>query len=129
MFLEQMCIIPLIPINYVTCIYTKIDRSIILLRNVCSTKKNNNYSTLIVRTCWVPQKLPQIYTLIACICIGKVARFAVYICGNIWNAQYIFRGIFIPVNWMPGRIYYRDYIVSRHRDNNNNKLKCRQFIF
>ena len=29
---------------------------------------------------WVPQKLPQIYTLIAYICIGKVAWFAVYIC-------------------------------------------------
>ena len=26
---------------------------------------------------WVPQKLPQIYTVIACICIGKVAWFAV----------------------------------------------------
>ena len=39
---------------------------------------------------WVPQKLPQIYTVIACICIGKVAWFAVYICGNIWNTQYFF---------------------------------------
>ena len=39
---------------------------------------------------WVPQKLPQIYTVIAYICIGKVAWFAVYICGNIWNALYIF---------------------------------------
>ena len=27
---------------------------------------------------WVPQKLPQIYTVIAYICIEKVARFAVY---------------------------------------------------
>ena len=26
---------------------------------------------------------------IAYICIGKVAWFAVYICGNLWNAQYI----------------------------------------
>ena len=33
-------------------------------------------------TYWVPQKLPQIYTVIAYICIGKVAWFAVYICGN-----------------------------------------------
>ena len=38
---------------------------------------------------WVPQKLPQIYTVLAYICIGKVAGFAVYICGNIWNAQYL----------------------------------------
>ena len=37
---------------------------------------------------WVPQKLPQIYTVIAYICIWKVAWFAVYICGNIWNALY-----------------------------------------
>ena len=34
---------------------------------------------------WVPQKLPQKYIVIAYICIGKVAWFAVYICGNIWN--------------------------------------------
>ena len=33
----------------------------------------------------VSQKLPQIYTVIANICIGKVAWFSVYICGNIWN--------------------------------------------
>ena len=32
---------------------------------------------------WVPQKLPRIYTVIAHICIGKVAWYAVYICGNI----------------------------------------------
>ena len=38
---------------------------------------------------WVPQKLPQIYTVIAYICIGKVAWFAVYICGNIWNTLYV----------------------------------------
>ena len=37
-------------------------------------------------TYWVPQKLPQIYTVIVYICIEKVACFAVYICGNIWNA-------------------------------------------
>ena len=35
---------------------------------------------------WGPQKLPQICTLISYICIGKVAGFEVYICGNIWNA-------------------------------------------
>ena len=40
-------------------------------------------------TYWVPQKLPQICTVIAYICIGKVAWFAVYICGNLWNAQYV----------------------------------------
>ena len=42
-----------------------------------------------ISTYWVPQKLPQIYTLIAYICVGKVAWFAVYICGDIWNALYI----------------------------------------
>ena len=31
---------------------------------------------------WVPQKLPQIWTVIVCICIGKVAWFAVYICAK-----------------------------------------------
>ena len=36
---------------------------------------------------WVPQKLPQIYTVI--ICIGKVAGFAVYTCGKFWVTQYI----------------------------------------
>ena len=35
---------------------------------------------------WVPQKLPQIYTVMAIIRIGKVAVIAVYICGNIRNA-------------------------------------------
>ena len=38
---------------------------------------------------WVPQKLPQTCIVIAYICNGKVAWFAVYICGKIWNAQYI----------------------------------------
>ena len=35
---------------------------------------------------WMPQKLPQIYTVILYICIAEVAWFAVDICGNIWNA-------------------------------------------
>ena len=36
---------------------------------------------------WVTQKLPQICTVISSICIGKVAWFAVYICGNFWVSQ------------------------------------------
>ena len=36
----------------------------------------------------MPQKLPQIYIVIASICIGKVAWFSVYICGK-WHAQYL----------------------------------------
>ena len=36
---------------------------------------------------WVTQKLPQICTVILLICIGKGARFAVYICGNFWVTQ------------------------------------------
>ena len=51
-------------------------------------KKLKTYSELIGNY-WVPQKLPQIYSVIAYICIGKVTRFAVYICGNIWNALYM----------------------------------------
>ena len=44
---------------------------------------------------WVTQKLPQICTVILRISIGKVAWFAVYICGNIWTTQYAdSRGIF-----------------------------------
>ena len=38
---------------------------------------------------WVTQKLPQICTVILRIRIGKVAWFAVYICGNFWVTQYI----------------------------------------
>ena len=38
---------------------------------------------------WVTQKLKHLYTVIFCICIGKVALFAVYICGNLWGTQYI----------------------------------------
>ena len=38
---------------------------------------------------WVTQKLPQICTVIFRIRIGKVAWFAVYICGNFWVTQYI----------------------------------------
>ena len=38
----------------------------------------------------VPQKLPQIYNAITYICIGKAASFAVYICGNILNALYVY---------------------------------------
>ena len=37
---------------------------------------------------WVTQKLPQICTVILRIRNGKVAWFAVYICGNFWVAQY-----------------------------------------
>ena len=40
-------------------------------------------------TYWVTQKLPQICTVILRILIGKVAWFAVYICGNFWVTQYI----------------------------------------
>ena len=37
--------------------------------------------------CLVTQKLPQICTVILRIRIGKVAIFAVYICGNFWVTQ------------------------------------------
>ena len=35
---------------------------------------------------WVPQKLSQICTVILKICIGKVAWFPEFVCGNLWNA-------------------------------------------
>ena len=35
------------------------------------------------------QKLPQICTVILRIRIGKVAWFAVYICGKFWVTQYV----------------------------------------
>ena len=43
----------------------------------------------LVVTYWVTQKLPQICTVILRILIGKVAWFAVYICGNFWVTQYV----------------------------------------
>ena len=46
-------------------------------------------------TYWVTQKLPQICTLILRIRIGKVAWFAVYICGNFWVTQYEQHGTYI----------------------------------
>ena len=42
---------------------------------------------------WVPQQLPKIYAVIAYICIGKVAWFAIYNCGYIWNMYYHCRKI------------------------------------
>ena len=57
---------------------------------------------------WVTQKLPQICTVILRIRIGKVAWFAVYICGNFWVTQYmkhntitlliIFKNLFMKFN-------------------------------
>ena len=38
---------------------------------------------------WVTQKFPQICTVILRICIGKVACFAVYICGIFGVTQYV----------------------------------------
>ena len=45
--------------------------------------------TAVRKVYWVSQKSSQIYTVIAYICIGKVAWFEVYICGNIWNTYYL----------------------------------------
>ena len=53
------------------------------------------YYTSVLDNYWVTQKLPQIFTVIFRICIGKVAWFAVYICDNFWVTQYkgyIWRG-------------------------------------
>ena len=52
---------------------------------------------------WVTQKLPQICSAILRICIGNVAWFAVYTCGNFWVTQYILgRGGI----WIEGRILF-----------------------
>ena len=47
-----------------------------------------NLCILYTHTYWVTLKLPQICTVSLRICIGKVAWFAVYICGNFWVTQY-----------------------------------------
>ena len=52
---------------------------------------------------WVTQKLPQICTVILRIRIGKVAWFAVYICGNFWVTQYIACECQVWVWWFAGR--------------------------
>ena len=49
---------------------------------------SEKFTFIIKWTYWLPQKLPQIYTVIASIRIGKVAWCAVYICGNFWVTQY-----------------------------------------
>ena len=48
---------------------------------------------------WVPQKLPQIYTVIASVYIGKLVWFTVYICDNKLNAHYI---PWLPSQRQPG---------------------------
>ena len=56
-----------------------------------------------VKYYWVTQKLPQICTVILRICIGKVARFVVYICGYLWTTQYIGERIVV---WQKRRNFY-----------------------
>ena len=34
-----------------------------------------------------------------CVCIWKVAWFVVYICGNLWTTQYIFKNNVIKYIW------------------------------
>ena len=51
---------------------------------------NNQVETLSLPYYWVTQKLPQIWTVILRIRIGKVVWFALYICGNFWVTQYIY---------------------------------------
>ena len=52
----------------------------------------NNMIIVYDITCWETLNLPQIFTVISRICIGKVAWFAVYICGNFWVTQYVYVG-------------------------------------
>ena len=51
---------------------------------------------LIIRY-WVTQKLPQICTVFLRIRIGKVAWFAVYICGNFWVTQYFYLLLYLQL--------------------------------
>ena len=46
---------------------------------------------------WVTQKWPKICTVILHICIGKIAWFSVYICGNLWTIQYLFPSIVVSI--------------------------------
>ena len=48
-----------------------------------------DFSTEKMSLYWLAQKWPQIFTIILRFCIGKVAWFAVYICGNFWVTQYL----------------------------------------
>ena len=59
---------------------------------------------------WVHNKLPQIYTVIAYICIGKVAWIAVYICGNLWNALFIAERLTWTDWWIIW--YYSTFILA-----------------
>ena len=47
----------------------------------------------------VSKYIPQICTVILRICIGKVACFAVYICGNLWTTRCI-HTVLIPASYL-----------------------------
>ena len=68
------------------------------------------------------KKLPQIYTLIAYICILWVAWFAVYICGNIWNALYV------GFSWI-GRIFFDRMITNKKLRDCQSILLKNIFVF
>ena len=56
--------------------------------------RDNQSQKYILSYYWVTQKLPQICTVILRICFGKVAKFAVYICGNFWGTQDMDKGYY-----------------------------------
>ena len=59
--------------------------------SIVSNKLKKNKKTTADSQYWVPQKLPPIYAVISYICMGKVAwYYAVYICGNICHAIYVY---------------------------------------
>ena len=62
---------------------------------------------------WGPHNLPQIYIVIVYNCIGKVAGFAVYICGNLWG-QYLRNLLSIySVRYNPHGFYKRRTIRNQ----------------
>ena len=60
----------------------------------CTKSQVPPVTVLFTMNYWVTRKLPQICTVIFRIRIGKVAWFAVYICGNFWVTQYFYTDYF-----------------------------------
>ena len=63
---------------------------------------------------WVSQKLPQIYTVIVYICIGKVVWFAVYICSNLWNTLQNLGNLKTTQNLNMGHLFELQLIRGSH---------------
>ena len=90
-----MCTVTVLPdLHYTTRFLWSsagsVDTKMVKLRSISLTNRLNTPSIY-----WVPQKLPQIYTVITYNCIRDVAFFAVYICGNLFSALYLIKVLFV----------------------------------